>query len=306
MDFTQHNKINTCFPNQNRVVDSRPQPKGFNMPQYSKYTAPPSYASYQSQQHGFRNPTIQQHGDGSDKVSGMSKCYQPYTFNAPPMNSCMAPQKNSYYDDPMLMKSHDYKSIGGEDQMATMPVDNDDLNIEFYQCTPPKVRSIPTQGKTTNINIDPFRPVLESLRHFTDSEIPESKTKPTFENHQTYFFSHNSEDANTNREDENDEETVNLENSYKSRTKIIKIPNGVRIVTEIVKNDSECGNEVFRNFRQLSKHEKWINKSKMIIGDSEKQQVESSNRQNDDIDENCIENETEDHFYKGSNSLINL
>jgi hypothetical protein len=209
----------------------------------------------------------------------------------------MAPQQN-FYDDSM-MNSHDYDSMALQDQMSAMQQpDDDDLKIEFFQCPQP-----PKKPQKQNPK-DPFRPVLESLRQFSDTNTHENQVKSALENHQTYFFSHNGDDAEhrdvDNCGEENDEEIVNHQNSYKSRTKIVSIPNGVRIVTEIVKN-GECGNEAFRNFRQLSKsHDKWLNKSKIILGDDDNKQ---SNGRDDG---NSNEIEADDDYGKELDSLINL
>lgn len=305
MDFTQHNKINSCFPTQNRVMDCRPSPRNFNAPQYQKYSPGPSYSIYQQPpqqqqpQNMSRNPMMQ-HGDGSDKVVAMSKCYKPYTFSTPPMNPYMAQQK-SYYEEPE-MNPNGYDPMNYEDQMA---MQEDDLKIEFFQCARPPPKNPPKMQTKPLINQkNPFRPVLESLRQYSDTDTHESQLKPALENHQTYFFSHNGDDADENRDvdncrEENDEEIVNHQNSYKSRTKIVQIPNGVRIVTEIVKN-GECGNEVFRNFRQLSKpNDTWQNKSKMILDDDD------NKLNNGDDDGNSNEIDDED-YGKDRKSLINL
>lgn len=253
------------------------------------YQQPPQQ---QQQQQNNRRPMMQ-HGDGGDNVVGMSKCYKPYAFNAPQVTSYTPPPQKNYYDEPQ-MNSHEYE-MALQDHMTA--IDEDDMKIEFFQCPPPP-KNPPKQGKSTK---DPFRPVLESLRQFSDTNTHENEMKPP-ENNQTYFFSHNGDDAENRDVDtfreENDEEIVSHENSYKSRTKIVSIPNGVRIVTEIVKS-GECGNEVFRNFRQFSKtHDKWQNKSKIILGDDD-------NKQGHD-DGNSNENEADDDYEKDFNALINL
>lgn len=241
----------------------------------------------------------QQYGDGSDKVISLSKCYKPYTFNTPAMNSCMAPQKNSYYDDPMMM------NFNHEEQVIAMPDGNEDINIEFFQCTPPKAMA--AMSKRGKSRADPFQPVLESMRKFSDTNTIDSCIKPALENHQTFFFSHNCDDAGEhgdvdNGREENGavtkEELESPQQAYQSRTKIVSIPNGVRIVTEIVKNGA-CGNEIFRNFRQLSTRDKWENKSKIIIDDGDC-------KQSNQADGNSNENEADDDYFEERNSLINL
>lgn len=307
MDFTQHNKINSCFPSQNRVMDLRQSPNSYNVPQYQKFAQAPSYPSYQppqqlpyQQQHRPQNNARmqQQYGDGSDKVVSLSKCYKPYTFNTPAMNSCMAPQKNSFYDDPMMMNFND------EEQMVSMPDGSEDINIEFFQCTPPKaLAAMPKCGKTRS---NPFQPVLESMRKFSDTNTLDDCIKPALENHQTFFFSHNCDDAGEHGDvdsgkEENGEATKEepgkQQQTYKSRTKIVSIPNGVRIVTEIVKNGA-CGNEIFRNFRQLATRDKWENKSKIVLDDGD-------SKQSNQADGNSCENEADDYFEERE-SLINL
>lgn len=313
MDFTQHNKINSRLPIQNRGMDCRPSPKSysisaknFNIPQYQKVTHGPNYPSYstamQQQQNFQRTQRMQQHGDGTDKVTSISKIYKPYTFNTPAMGPCMAPQKNSFYDDSMMIRQQEIDPMMVEDQMVSMPDTNDDLNIEFLPCAPPPHAQ---QGKSTNPRANPFQPVLESMRKYSETDT----AKQVIENHQTYFFSHNGqEDANENRDvrEENDEqlmeEILNQQNSYRSRTKIVPIHNGVRIVTDIVKNGGECcGNEMFRNFRHLSSQDKWCNKSKIILDDDSNKQSsagDSNSNEKPADDDDCGEEERE--------SLINL
>lgn len=322
MDFTQHNKINSFIPNQNRVIDCRQNPQNFkSSQQYAKYqpfSACPSYQqpSMYSQQQQMpqqqfnnqninRNPMPHHYGDGggSDRMHSMvTKSFKPYSFNSPAMKNCTMPQKKSYYDDSMMMKSHDMEPIVSEDQIvSSIPIDlpfwakrqenenkisgnnDDDLNIEYFQCAaPPKTASYSKRGQATKS----FQ--QESMRKFSDTD----DIRKALENHQTYFFSHSEEETNDNDKDEccgeeeEESEIINNQDSYKSRTKIIPIPNGVRIITEIVKN-GDCGNEIFRNFRHLpTLNDKRLSKKSNTLDDD-------SGNNNDDICCNGISNKNE-------------
>ena len=179
MDFTQRNKINSCFPpqNQNRVMNQQ-----FNHnphPQYPKFEPRPSYQSYQQQQQRD-SPHQRHHGDGNDRMMSMSRCCN-YR------NNCMAPQKSQFFDNSLMIKQqHEPDQMRLEDQMVTMP--DEDLNIEFYHCTPqasPKAPAAVACNRSTN----PFTQFCEpAMQNFSDA-------KPASENNQTFFFRHNGDDV---------------------------------------------------------------------------------------------------------------
>ncbi len=74
------------------------------------------------------------------------------------------------------------------------------------------------------------------------------------------------------------------------------------MVTDIV-HTGECGNEIFKNFRQLSsKGKNLINKSKIVPDDD----TNNHNEQNEGGDGNSNENEVDDDYYMSNSSLINL
>lgn len=257
------------------------------------------------------------YGDGgSDRMHSMAtKCFKPYNFSSPTalptMKNCtMMPQKNSYYDDSMMMKSLEMEPMLAEDQIiSSMPNDrpfwakrqeneismsannDEDLSIEYFQCAAPSKTATTTGSKREKT----FQPVKESMRRFSDSD----DIRKALENHHTYFFAHDGEEVNGDNKDEHckeeEEETdiINNRNSYKSRTKIISIPNGVRIITEIVKNGDggECGNEVFRNFRHLpttANDKRLSKKSNSTLDDESNNDIGcngNSNKNENDVDE---------------------
>lgn len=352
MDFTQHNKINSFIPNQNRAIDCRQTPQNYNAQQFAKYqsfSARPSYQqpSMHSQQHQpqfnnqniNRNPMPHHFGDGGDRMNSMiSKSFKPYSFNTPakmpPMKNCPMQQNTSYYDDSMMMKSHEMDPMVNEDQIiSSMPNDipfwakrqeneikisgnnDEDLSIEYFHCPPPPPKTA-TINKRGQFPKSFQSPPQESMRKYSDSD----DIRKALENHQTYFFSHDGEEVNgddkegSRKEDEEEEtEIINNQNSYKSRTKIIPIPNGVRIITEIVKNE-ECGNEIFQNFRHLptltkANDKRGSKKSNITLdGDSASNNDDTccngnSNKKENDADD---EKEEDNGRQNGIRSLINL
>jgi hypothetical protein len=335
MDFTQHNKINSYFPNQNqnRAIDCRQAPPNYNAPnqqlspsqKYQPYCQFPSYHHQQAQQPFHQNinrGSMLHHigdGSGSERVHPMTPINKPYSYNSPAiMKNCNMQSKSSYFDDAMMIKSNDM------DQIITMPNDspfwakrqeteitNDtDLNIEYFHCPAPKTSSLTRANIPSSSSSNPFQPAQESIKKFPSAE----NIKQAIENHQTYFFTHNGSDAkdsaNSHKDEAESEREVTSQSKqalYKSRTKIVRIPHGVRIITEIV-NDGECGNDLFQNFRHLTtKDDK---KSKVTLTEEE-EDVNDNNECNGDGKSNhsgeAID-EDEDGFYNGTHrtTLISL
>lgn len=79
-------------------------------------------------------------------------------------------------------------------------------------------------------------------------------------NNQTVFHKHQ------HREDEEDEQTFGTTNlrqqkTYKSHTRIVAIPNGVKIITEILnKEDDENDSTDSGSFNNQSQDENWMDK----------------------------------------------
>lgn len=369
MDFTQHNKINkidSFFPNPNRVIDCRKTTQNYNnAQQYTKNYQPfptyqqapqqklqPSLMQSQYQQQQFhqninRNPMSQNIGDGgggyNENRMSTVKCFKPYTFNSPTItNNCLMSspqqqqqhhqqqqQKNTYFDDSMMIKSHDIDSsqMVSENQILSSSISNespfwvkhqepeinmsahqshDELSIEYFHMTPPKTAPVKSKKKC-----ETFQPILESMKKFSKND----DIQTALENHQTYFFSHfdDSRDANdTEDEEESDkckanksknvEEITDHQNSFKSRTKIISIPNGVRIITEIVKNDGS-GNEVFQNLLPSLKttvKDKRIKQSKSTTLEDDKNNNDDSNGNNNENENDGDDNEDGDEEYNDS------
>lgn len=132
----------------------------------------------------------------------------------------------------------------------TLPeVDNPvDVNFEYFQCTATP-REAPFKHQR---NL--FNPVIESMQQFNKSSHGIAKHP----NNQTVVHKH--------REDEEDEQTfgttsLRQQKTYKSHTRIVAIPNGVKIITEILnKEDDENDSTDSGSFNNQSQDENWMDK----------------------------------------------
>lgn len=215
-----------------------------------------------------------------------------------------------------VIRSHEIdQHMGVDEQMMSMGDDADDIKIEFFQCSKMPAASQRSKSPSPRPNSS-YHTVSNSFEQ-NHKYSEKNFEKPSNENHQTYFYSHNDDDADSNgtvdsnkkeNDEESKEEIVNHQNCYKSRTKIIQIPNGVRIVTDIIKN-GDCANDLFKNFRQLSSaspptKDKWPNKFNIILDDER-----NDNKRNNCRDgSNSSKNEADDDYYEDRDrkSLINL
>lgn len=96
---------------------------------------------------------------------------------------------------------------------------NKAANVEYYQFTPSH-SSIHRQS-------NPFKQVIDSMRKYSSCKATNQK-QHSQANHQTFECAH----------DESVEHEQQFTESYRSHTKILAIPNGVRIVTEILNDDN--------------------------------------------------------------------
>jgi hypothetical protein len=223
MNFTQYNKINSAPP----------PSKGCNdryLRNYDSRNFQSSNCMYQPQV-PLPPPRQQLH-----QIS-------PVIHQAPPVMSYA-------YNSPNL------SSTSCTDQCFSSPIStaassNDDFDIEYFQCSPPLAKS---KGSPS-----PFRPILESMRQFTPAPHKPSHGIGDAINHQTYICSHNDESdcCDENGSCESDD-MVNK--SYKSFTKIVSIPNGVKIITEIKKEDN-CGKaDCIECRKKAHSDDHWMNK----------------------------------------------
>lgn len=159
-------------------------------------------------------------------------------------------RRRSYMPVSMASQSFDqhHSNRYSDEALETHPdVDNNgnqvDINFEYYQSSP--------QEAPFNHQRNLFDPVIESMKQFNKSSLE----KAQHSNHQTVFHKHRDDD-----EDEQTFGTTNLrqQKTYKSHTRIVAIPNGVKIITEIL-NSEEAENDSGSSSSQ-SRDENWTNK----------------------------------------------
>lgn len=127
-----------------------------------------------------------------------------------------------------------------------------ELDIEYYQCTP--------KHPMMNQNPSPFQPVINSMRQFCTSQPSGESNQNSYQasNHQTFIYSHDSEDGQ--QKSAADEHVQVQQNKvYRSHTKIIPIPNGVKIITEILRDDNvgDCAKNDL-NFDRSHPKDEWL------------------------------------------------
>lgn len=237
MDFTQHNKINSLrLPNysvrrQNFVPQVQSYSNSMQQPKFQQHVRNSSY-SYQPSNFQPQNYMREQVYPGSDhnrnfftntatihdpRSSGYSEVDHPF--------SGMAAPSNSYCSDEMITKVENYSSDSNEKQMKN---DQEHPEVfEYCQCTP----SLEIRKQT-----NPFKHVMQSMQKYSRSntnQTPCSKGDVS-PNNQTYCYTH---------ENDSGEEAESIDyNMYKSHTKIEVIPKGLRIITEILKEENELNN----------------------------------------------------------------
>lgn len=302
MDFTQHNKINSFYPGQNRLDCCS---KRFQNPNFPSFSQPMQQQHQQSIMHPFHQD-IQIH----------SKSFDPYMFNtsADICGASTIQQHQSFCGDSQYIQQQQHQ-LTEPAQEETINEPNADIDIEYFQCTPPNLQH---QRRRKAVPANPYKPIIESMRQFKFNQnctknfnIKSHGTGDVNPNHQTYFYKHN-DDNNDNDDNKaleecnSDEEIINNHKCYRSHTKIISIPNGVKIITEIKKEDNddiigdnnscnECeeqSNLSINHHRQCmqkqqqQQHDKWHNKKiEIVVGDN-------GNKDNDDgEDDKCDDND---------------
>lgn len=140
-----------------------------------------------------------------------------------------------------------------EQTLADEVSDDENVEFEYFQCTP----SLPGSHKQRS----QFKGVMESLRKFSKSNqrqpIEKSRLKGIPRNNQTFSYQHEVDDEHRIESEQ--------QKSYRSHTKIQNIPNGVRIVTEILKEDNDDEFEDSANCFTRQTQTDWINKKIDVI-----------------------------------------
>lgn len=111
-------------------------------------------------------------------------------------------------------------------------------------------------------NQNPFNPVMESMQQFARKS---SMRVTPHRNHQTVFLKHDEE----GEQQVLDAICLREQKSYKSHTRIISIPNGVRVITEILNEDNEENDSNGFEGSEGQQQDKWKNKKIEVTVESE-------------------------------------
>ena len=267
MDFSQHNKINSGYG----MTAAKRSDCDFNnkfKPHYSQESNRfpninnPNYQQqYQHHQHQLQQQHQQQQQQQQQQHSGleindngkyiqkMVKIYEPHVFGGEPDQFC---QPKVFYSDYNQHNQYNQHNIDEECE----------AEIEYYQCNPP--------SSQLNNQFNPFKPVIDSMRRFAVSkdnselQIPTNSCQLSQDhesNNQTVICSHKCKNNTTT-------EFYNNKKLYKSHTKILNIPNGVRIITEILRTENNTkqnkddvddeGVNSDENFKECQTNDNWI------------------------------------------------
>lgn len=296
MDFRQQHKINSIVPKnfQNRPQTVMPHqmrqafpsqaranyqninhPYLHSMPSLPQNQLMTSYgnqdffkqSSFQQQQplemqHSIQSVPMQSQYSGGDMnqnfIQKSHSCDQPFI----PDSGVCCPS-NSFQHQPPEMQ---YREHHEEDEEVEATEENDpSMAIEFFQCSPPP----PNATKHKN----PFKSVMESMQHFSMTKPEKKCLKLSAVNHQTFSFKHDEEDKEEDKEEEIPDLTQ--QKMYRSHTRIVSIPNGVKIITEILKEENDT--DATDNEEMLKKCQKWMNKQIEISVESDETLKTSEN-----------------------------
>lgn len=286
MDFSQRYKINSSLPIQNRAECCKCMENNIQNRKYldrREQTCPQIMPSHHSNGNINKN---------CNKC--VSKPYsQPSQLNTSDEN-CLQIDSSFHLRKP----SNNLKQAQQSD--AEIIRSPNDIDIERFQCTPTTKPPL-----TTKETPKQFKPVIETMRRYTSS-CPQSEIKSSkmnCETNQQLIFPKHANATVKCEEDADDEEIMNMPYKYyRSHTKIVTIPNGVKIITEIKKDDNrgnECENDEYEEQLQKSQqpthkcdkinyqhcvkkcHDKWLNKMiEITLGDNDEVK-------RDDDDDEC-------------------
>lgn len=239
MDFTQHNKINSGLAS--RYQSHKPALQTFHR------SVPPKF---QQPNPDYQNSNCRERFNGNAMNSEVCNRNRNFMQNS----SSRSPFGPGTYS--VSTPHHTIDSVTPPSEMCFQELEDDratnqeDLEIEYFQCTP-------TPSKTNKQ--DPFMTVMQSMQKYSKSQI-NHKLRPVNDiNHQTFFYSHEAEDDMGGDQQQLDAPEQRL---YRSHTKIEAIPCGVRIITEILREENE--GDVSEISDSPSRHtqtdDKWLNK----------------------------------------------
>ena len=217
---------------------------------YPNINNPNYQQQYQLHQQQLQQHQQQQHSgleinDNGKYIQKMVKIYEPHLFGGEPDQFC---QPKVYYDDYNQRHQSHQQSMDEENE----------TELEYYQCTP--------SASQLNNKFNPFQPVIDSMRRFSvtrgksELRIPSSTCQLSQDqeaNNQTVSYSHECKNNSTS-------EFSNNNKLYKSHTKILNIPNGVRIITEILRTENndkthaDEGSDGDENYKECQTNDNWI------------------------------------------------
>lgn len=308
MDFSQQHKINSCAPPQSRNGECRKA----NCQSKNQQNSNKNFTPYQFQMHAQHQKLQQHHHQNLQRQQQKQQHHidsmgsflqhqfeQPYTYNTPTM-----PTSRSF----CLTQPNQFFTKQCQDQLSgecPPPSAIDDFDIEYFQCTPQPAQ--PPRMPKSKISTQ-FKPLMDSMRRFNQKpEMPKNKSNGFGEpaNHQTFFYEYTDEHddyvgGGAKQCDERDEKNANKR--YKSYTKIISIPNGVKIVTEIKKEDNYGEDNFCVKKSDKKQDDKWVNKKIEITLNDDDDDVEEEeednehNRDDDDDGDDCCDEYDEEEI----------
>ena len=279
MDFTQRHKINSEVP---KPFQNRPQtvmPNAISSNQQRMQTFPSQIrANHQNINHPylhsmpvnqqiqskrpyqiqplnqvFMNPQYSE-GDFNRNNSSNSSSQREINMQTYIPDSGICCPSNSFQHHLQNIQFSDQNSGQNED-VEEFTVDAaeelDSKAIEFFQCSP----SPSILDKQPNH----YNRILDSMKKFSLQPNPVTNRSKHSDvnrvNHHTFSCKHEDEE---NLQDEISDAIQ--QKQYRSHTRIISIPNGVKIITEILKDDNETTDGDEFSLSRKKESEKWINK----------------------------------------------
>lgn len=183
-------------------------------------------------------------------------CSQQLTYTDSDM---MESTQRAYYDPPVMEE----------------PTNLDDLKVEYFTVPPPTATET-TLIRTPIAMRNPYHSVMEKVAKCREGTTRYYPREPVGDssNNQTYFYSYKVDEG---------AKKIPLPNEqcFKSFTKILPIPNGVKIITEIKKEDNVdegAGDDVIND-------NKWINKQIEVTLEDANDASASDEEKNNDSSE---------------------
>jgi hypothetical protein len=183
----------------------------------------------------------------------------------PPQMTQMGNMNKSYIPDALGQQNFSCNEAAQyqphHDSQAQRFVSDDldlESNLEYYQCGP--------TAASANHQKNPFKQVIDSMRKYSSCKATSTKIH-ALANHRTFICAHD-ENAESYEQQFDDD---SHHKSFRSHTKIIAIPNGVKIITEILKDDNEelQESENCLEANSKAKNSDWLNKQIEVTVDED-------------------------------------